>query len=1106
MVERISVAKEWDNIFPQVNQEVPNVRGLKTLLTARDFEGINHENFYSVLHSAEGREVVKEALSHAYQDMDMEHIAAIVQQCDVSHEEHLDASTDALVRALRTDPSFGSHMLLWLKEYPALFRAPVLDAAQDALVQMLCAGRVAVATSIFEALESAAQARRGDYAAHLLVQKKLQDFIHSSAGKDALEEGLRKGMLAGDLVDTLKKHMGRESIYKVKKQIAAIRLQEGLEAGREGFLHAVKQMETEGVSSLEIQGIVKEVIVQDIRHGKLEQSRDYVHSAQEFLPKNFLQSPEIFSAAKEGIAVQLEQGDIEIAANFIRWLSLHERYYSIVVETAVVRALAAGNYKNALAILDSIPLRRHQMFEMTEDALPAVFNVLESASYRKVCEFARMVKIPSATLEQPAVQRAAEKMIERTLPEMKSVDEIIKVIRQYSIQKAPFEGAARTQLVELAAKHISLHSDPWKDVVFISDFFSLSIQDMQEIARAGLREVIVPDESAHVLSSQDIDPQKVQGIHEHFSLPEQEASAIIVQAVSTLLLKGRVKRAVQCIDVFGVDPVVASEHLTISGWDTVLRAAFHDPDRKLLTKFLDIFSPPAYIVHDPVIRSLILEKTERKICGGDDRDVAMLIHRFALTDEEMKRAGYGAFSAMLKWGKNPQELSRVLRRFHLSKEGAIEILGENHPALFFFNDGVPFQIRCASESYFDIDPSYVDMLPLEKVAWRLRTQNVWWAIQAIKEEKISPEEVSAFLRDNKEEQQIVDAYEEGLVEQLRFAELDELLVYMGREIPIISEYSTRVLQEYIREKMPKVAEECLMVMDKHGVAMTDHGLRKEISRMAAEETERRRLRPFYEVSQERDLPRQAHLLASLFYCDVRVMQNANIVLENIAKHDIDLPFAARLRLHEIRNDMRADIDAISSRLRQYLCAAVSSEMKHQCCLRNSSALDVTFPESCFEGVEKFFHYGTTEEKIVYFTQAKARFLQDGWDSSTGGKKWADIAEGAKRLCQEPNDVALIDHIFDLEHNTRAIFDKESDLIEQNEDAMIALKTDRVLDIKRDVRGGTRALIAALHEALPQDTEFFERLHLLVDRWIDILRAIERSYTARGRQFVVERYI
>lgn len=413
----------------------------------------------------------------------------------------------------------------------------------------------------------------------------------------------------------------------------------------------------------------------------------------------------------------------------------------------------------------------------------------------------------------------------------------------------------------------------------------------------------------------------------------------------------------------------------------------------------------------------------------------------------------------------------------------------------------------------------------------LRAANVVRAVELLRQffaEKSLVEKFAQTLNDDVA-RSAVEGYEERLVEDRRFEELGEFLVLTDRELPLDPSKAEKELNGVLKDGMPIAASHLLDACRYAGIRVADD-LVVRIEDEAKKEHARRDKRSDREIGRSRELPKEAHQLACVFYVDARIAQNIQLVMREVRESGLTLPFATTLRTRELENNLKEKLAGVSSMLQKYLVVAVNSELRHQDQLHDAKG-DVTVGKN--EDAKAFFRTATDEELLAFFHRARARFAQPGWREQFGGKKWAKIAEAAIALVQKPDDIPTIDHVFDLEHNTQAIFDKDSSLVEQDSYKMTALKSKdlldvktvaldatraagrrkddssdaiKVLDTKAAVIGNTRALVRALREQLPEDHKFFDKLDRVVANWVDDLRAIERIFVAYGKKFEYEKYI
>lgn len=357
-------------------------------------------------------------------------------------------------------------------------------------------------------------------------------------------------------------------------------------------------------------------------------------------------------------------------------------------------------------------------------------------------------------------------------------------------------------------------------------------------------------------------------------------------------------------------------------------------------------------------------------------------------------------------------------------------------------------------------------------------------------------------RQDEKVQVALSQYEESLVEARRFGELASFLEITGRELPLDPAKAEREIQMILNDHMPVAAMHLLIACTNAGVKIdekTEEQARKEYSAELA----RRDVRRAREGREnEHEVPKEAHKLACVFYVGSRIAQNVENVMREVRILGMELPFATELRIRELHDEHKRLIKMVSSRLQKYLVAAVTSELRHQNLIRGADYFD----DVQLKDANEFYSTATDEELLEFFYHAKIRFKQGRWFTQHGGKPWSDITEAAIALVGRPLDIPTIDHVFDLEHNTGAIFDKDDQIIIQDVDKMAALKTQMVLDAKATAIGSTRSLVRVLREQLPHEQQFFDKLDHKVNKWVDALRALERIFLAYGKKFEYEKYI
>lgn len=357
-------------------------------------------------------------------------------------------------------------------------------------------------------------------------------------------------------------------------------------------------------------------------------------------------------------------------------------------------------------------------------------------------------------------------------------------------------------------------------------------------------------------------------------------------------------------------------------------------------------------------------------------------------------------------------------------------------------------------------------------------------------------------RQDEKVQAALSQYEENLVEARRFSELASFLEITGRELPLDPAKAEREVQVILNDRMPVAAMHLLIACTNAGVKI-DEKIEERARKEYSAELFRRNVREAREGHEdEHEIPKEAHKLACVFYVESRIVQNLENVMREVRILGMELPFATELRIRELHDKHKRLIKMVSSRLQKYLVTAVTSELRHQHFIRGADHFD----DVELRDANELYASATDEELLEFFYHAKVRFQQGRWLTQHGGKPWSDISEAAIALVERPFDIPTIDHVFDLEHNTGAIFDKDGQVIVQDDDKMAALKTQKILDAKASAIGGTRSLVRILREQLPHDRQFFDKLDHEVNKWVDALHAIERIFLAHGKKFELEKYV
>ncbi|MEK7620018.1 MAG: hypothetical protein AAB413_02140, partial [Patescibacteria group bacterium] len=150
------------------------------------------------------------------------------------------------------------------------------------------------------------------------------------------------------------------------------------------------------------------------------------------------------------------------------------------------------------------------------------------------------------------------------------------------------------------------------------------------------------------------------------------------------------------------------------------------------------------------------------------------------------------------------------------------------------------------------------------------------------------------------------------------------------------------------------------------------------------------------------------------------------------KHKLE--FHDRSQLESMKGQIQERREDLVSWMRRYMVTAVASELSHQ----PDEGLRVPpgNPDAIF--------FAGDENVLDFFDASSAVFVKDGWSNKCGGSSWARVARAGYALFASRGDLTpIVDYIFDLEHNTGAIFDKRPDEVLQKPKGLQAL-----LEMKR----------------------------------------------------------
>jgi hypothetical protein len=130
-----------------------------------------------------------------------------------------------------------------------------------------------------------------------------------------------------------------------------------------------------------------------------------------------------------------------------------------------------------------------------------------------------------------------------------------------------------------------------------------------------------------------------------------------------------------------------------------------------------------------------------------------------------------------------------------------------------------------------------------------------------------------------------------------------------------------------------------------------------------------------------------------------------------------LEYKDRVAIKEIERECLRNKDELIKWIREYMIIAVSSELHHQS--RRGLRTIWSHPSNMYATARR-------EEILNFFASASYRFVGSSWGGAYGGSSWSRIARAGYAIwCNDSGPEGVVDNIFDLQHNTGTIFDKET---------------------------------------------------------------------------------
>ncbi len=194
----------------------------------------------------------------------------------------------------------------------------------------------------------------------------------------------------------------------------------------------------------------------------------------------------------------------------------------------------------------------------------------------------------------------------------------------------------------------------------------------------------------------------------------------------------------------------------------------------------------------------------------------------------------------------------------------------------------------------------------------------------------------------------------------------------------------------------------------------------------------------------------------------------------------EFPFKEKVVYFDIQTAMQRNTRRLFDSIRKYIVVAVASEMKHQfdhVVTKNTMYHAVDLP--CSSDARHALTYMSEEQIRHYLGRTQIQFDQFTWDEEYGGKAWSAITAIAQDMWSTREYTyqemeTLLDRMFQIQHNTGMVFDKDKEHIYHT------VYYRQILDIKSQ-----KLTLNELYRQLKNrisDTDVQKKMAGLVSRW------------------------
>lgn len=224
--------------------------------------------------------------------------------------------------------------------------------------------------------------------------------------------------------------------------------------------------------------------------------------------------------------------------------------------------------------------------------------------------------------------------------------------------------------------------------------------------------------------------------------------------------------------------------------------------------------------------------------------------------------------------------------------------------------------------------------------------------------------------------------------------------------------------------------------------LVDAATRALIDSEGQQEEERR------EQRQERPIIDEKRFITdeiARFYINNLLAHNLSALNEKARRTTREVSFRTKMDIFSLEQQIDKEEQLLFEWMKQYLIIAVISEMSNQ---SGHTGLGEFIKTPVSETGDRYFdrhevlRKGTDQEIREFLFQTVERFYSVDWEEGYGGYSWSRISKVAYEFWKPQSEFprsALIDQVFDLQHNSGMVFDKDSEMAVQSKQGYTELQ-------------------------------------------------------------------